>query len=403
MEEAGWRQKTSEQTLPQDIGQMRETIDTLDQTIAALLTQRLLLSSRIGAAKAESGIAVKDEGREQQVLRNVCSMASDPQIATSLSKIYSSIMEESRRVQQELLQAPEPEPTKSPVYFPRVLIVGLGMIGGALAKQIKRVMPNTTISAIDSTNVIELGLAQRVIDRGETDLAKAVANAGLIILAAPPAENLRLLRQIAPLAKRRQVIMDVTSTKREICEVAEELTMKADFVGGHPLFGSERTGLAAAGDVAIDGKRFCIVPTAKSSELTMRRLSRWLSDLNFIVVQAGAQQHDAALARTSHNVQILAAALGSALSRGRSDSELKSVAQLSGTAFESLARLMASPSDLWLDIAGQNKDEIAQALTELIEELRETRHDITTDNDTGLRLRFAEAARVPKALMRVSD
>jgi prephenate dehydrogenase len=404
MEEVGWRLAPN-QSAQEEITRMREAIDTLDETIATLLAQRLTLSCRIGAVKAVSDLNVKDHGREQEVISNVRATAPSTPLADALTTIYKSVIGESCKLQKSIKEAANKPTTQvsnieanSTVYFPRVLIVGMGMIGGAIASQIKRVMPETNISAVDKTDVLEAALNAKLIDKAESDLNKAVAHAGLILLCATPAENLRLLKQIAPLTKRRQVIMDVTSTKQEICDLAEQTPMRADFVGGHPLFGSHKSGVAAARDVEVDGKRFCLVPTSRSSELTMRRLARWLSDLGMQVLQTPAIDHDLALAQTSHIVQLMAVALGNSLAHGRSADQLSRLTALSGPSLQSLSRLMSSPPDMWLEIAQQNKLPIAQALTLLIEELRATRIELTNDNHQALRRRFAEAARVNESI-----
>jgi prephenate dehydrogenase len=399
MEEAGWRLAPHpNQSAQEEIDQMRTAIDSLDQTIATLLAQRLMLSGQIGAVKAGSQLDIKNHDREKQVLANVRSAADNSAVANALATIYGSVIEESCKLQKTIKEQAEPRSINSTIYFPRVLIIGMGMIGGAIARQIKQVMPNTSISAVDRVDALEKALAAGLIDKGESDLNTAVSRAGLILLCATPSENLRLLKQIAPLTKRRQVIMDVTSTKQEICELADETPMRADFVGGHPLFGSHKSGVDAAKDVDVNGKRFCLVPTSRSSELTLRRLSRWLGDLGLQVVQLEADEHDAALAQTSHIVQLLSVALGNTLAHGRSTDELRNLMALSGPSLQSLSRLMSSPPDMWLEIAEQNKQQIAQALTQMIEELRATRVDITNDDRDALRRRFAEAARVPDVL-----
>ncbi|HEY9790559.1 MAG TPA: prephenate dehydrogenase/arogenate dehydrogenase family protein [Candidatus Obscuribacterales bacterium] len=417
MEDAGWR-VSPEATATQQINEMRKAIDELDYAIAALLAQRLSLAGQIGAVKADSAIGVKDNSRERTVLDNVRTAAGNPDVAQALANIYGCVLSESCKLQEKLKDAgdstvdrsggrkpaaagepaallrtgTQPAQIASTVYFPRVLIVGLGMIGGSMARQIKRKMPDAVISAIDIPKVLETATIEGLIDEPATDLVRAVSKAGLILLCASPSENMQLLEQIAPMTKRRQIVMDVTSTKQEICQLAERIPMKADFVGGHPLFGSHKSGVEAVRDVDVDGKRFCLVPTNRSSELTLRRLARWLTDLGLRVVQSSAQEHDAALARTSHQVQLLAIALGNAMARGRSPQELRTMLALSGPSLRSLARLMSSPPDMWVDITAQNKDEIQSALTELIEELRGVRTDISLDDLSALRTRFQEAA-----------
>jgi prephenate dehydrogenase/chorismate mutase len=380
---------------------MRATIDSLDETIAALICQRLSLSRKIGELKSASGLAVKDVQREQAVIANVKNAAGSPAIAEALGNIYQSIIKESCALQEE---GPIPSSTSQAhskhkhLYFPEVLIVGLGLIGGAMARQIKRILPDTKITAIDVESVIGQALAEGIVDATSQDLQSAVAKASLILLCATPAENLRLLEQIAPMTKRRQIVMDVTSTKQAICGRAEDLRIKADFVGGHPLFGNHKSGLAASGELGVDGQRFCLVPTRKSSELTMLRLSRWLSDLRLQVIQVTAEEHDKSLAATSHVVQLTAVAIGSALATGRTDEQLRQLLQLSGSGLASFSRLMSSPANLWIDIVAHNKQHTLDVIGQLVDELENISRSIRTNDTADLHDKFAAAQRVHAAL-----
>lgn len=414
MDQSGWRSQ-NQSSVPLELEQMRNTIDTLDQTIAALLAQRLSLSGQIGQLKASAGLAIKDSSREQIVVENVKAAAGSRQMATALENVYTAIIKESCAMQNRKANGAEQENRHSQLqcnavaerparpsgrlYFPKVLILGVGLIGGAIARQIKNRMPSTVIIGIDhNASALKQAVAEGLVDFGSNDLADAVSRASLILLCATPTENLHLLEQIAAIAKRRQVIMDVTSTKQAICERAESLRTKADFIGGHPLFGSHKHGAGASGEVQLQGQRFCLVASRKSSELTVRRLSRWLAELGLHVVKTSARQHDQIVAATSHAIQLIGVAIGNSLARGRSDRQLQQVLQLSGPALRSFSRLMSSPPELWLDIIELNRQPIVDALTRLIAELEQIRHSVSSQDAQGLHERFAEAQRVESTL-----
>jgi prephenate dehydrogenase len=394
MEECGWQlpSTSSERKTDAELKQMREKIDDLDRQIAILLDQRLQVSRQVGQLKADSDMPVKDQARENEVLTSVSDKAADAELAQSMKTIYQAILTESCRLQKKK------ELRLSPSSFPSVLIVGLGLVGGALARQIKRLSPSTVVLASDLPEVLNQGLKEGIIDDGAPDALTLVSKAALVVLAAPPSENLRLLEKIAPKLKRRQVVVDLTSTKASICTLADSLAIKSDFVGGHPLFGSEKSGLTNSAALNIDGATFCIVPTTKSSEFGLRRLTRWLTELKLDVKVMDAERHDRSVALTSHLVQLLAVALGSQIQRRLSSDP--SALELSGPALRSLSRLMASPSPMWLDICHQNRQQIASTLKQLEERVADLRQAIESDDQGSLTKAFEEAQQTAKILRR---
>jgi prephenate dehydrogenase/chorismate mutase len=400
MEEAGWRSTPQNQPTANEIDQMRTAIDALDESIANLLQQRLKLACQIGQLKATSGLAVKDAARENLVLEKVASVADNCEIGNALANIYRSVISEACALQNAIAanRSDEPATIDGVGYFPNVTIVGVGLIGASLARQIKRRMPGTVITGVDRPEVLDKAAKEGLIDEGLSDASSAISQAGLILLCASPQENLRLLAEMAPRTRRRQVILDVTSTKQEICALANKLSMKADFVGGHPLFGSHRSGLEGSADVCVEGARFCLVNAARCSELTLRRIARWLGELGLQVVHVEAEAHDASLAETSHLVQLVAVAVGSAIAAPRTKPELRNVLQLSGPALQQLSRLMASPPEMWLQIIKQNRNHILRALDNTIASLKRLQTAVADGDDNALRAEFAEAARVRTAI-----
>lgn len=409
MEKRGWRRQTHEETINQsELSDIREMIDSVDAELSVLLNERLLLAKRVGEIKSKTGRAVKDEKREREVMEHATAAASDPVISKAITKIYETLLTESCAVQATSLEKSvdanrealdvSSAADANPLYFPRVLILGVGLIGGAMARQIKQRMPETVIIGCDSTNVLETAILSGLIDEASTDLSSAVKNASLILLCAPPEQNLQLLKDLAPLAERRQVIVDVTSAKTAICQLAEELPLKAEFIGGHPLFGSQQQGITNSATVSIDGKTFCLVPTQRTSDLSLRRLIRWLSDLDLKVELVSSDAHDQTVAATSHLVQLVATTLGSMLADESAGISVKTKASLSGPALKGFSRLMQSPPGMWSQIIKQNKTAICGALDEFTNGLQTVRRNIAEDADELLCADFEKAANFAKSL-----
>ncbi|HEY9867780.1 MAG TPA: prephenate dehydrogenase dimerization domain-containing protein, partial [Candidatus Obscuribacterales bacterium] len=168
--------------------------------------------------------------------------------------------------------------------------------------------------------------------------------------------------------------------------------------GGHPLFGSEKSGLAGSAEIDVEGKTFCLVPTAKSSEISLKRLGRWLTQLGMRVTLADAEAHDAAVARLSHLIQLVAVAMGAELADGRTESEIKNMLALSGTSFRQVARLMASPPEMWSQIVSQNRGEIVPALGQLTLRLKMIAQAIESGENSQLEDAFQQARRIPANL-----
>src|SRR5262249_25391142 len=157
----------------------------------------------------------------------------------AIKTLYEMIFDISRNMQISA-QNEDLDQAEAPRYFTQVTIVGLGLIGGTMARLIKKHLPTTKIIAVDREEVLAQAANLGLVDDGIADWKKAVKKSQksqLIILAAAPAENIKLLNEIAPSLKRRQLVIDVSSTKAKIARQAEQVDLHgADFIGGHPFF-----------------------------------------------------------------------------------------------------------------------------------------------------------------------
>ena len=247
----------------------------------------------------------------------------------------------------------------------RVVIAGLGLIGGSLARDLRRL--GWHVTGVDRAAVRRRARRAGAIDAGSERLGPALAAAELLVIAAPPRASLALLRQAARIAPDL-CITDVVSVKRPICREAERLGL-AGFVGGHPLAGSEAAGFGASREGLFRGRRWALCPLAATRQTALRRVRG-------LVRAAGARpeivdpgRHDRAVAALSHLPQLVAWALVGT-SRGLGADERR----LAGPAFAQMTRLARSPWPLWREILGANSDEVSAALDAFRRRLGRRRH-----------------------------
>jgi prephenate dehydrogenase len=236
---------------------------------------------------------------------------------------------------------------------PTVAIVGLGLVGGSLARALTAA--GYRVTGIDWPFVVRRAVRSGAVAAGATR-AEAAAACEVVVLAAPPATNIRLLRRLAKVAPPTLVLTDVSSVKAEIVREAARLGL-AGFVGGHPMAGTEKRGFSASSKRLFEGATWWVVP-ARSG-----RASRVVRDLVRAVgarpVTTDAATHDRTMAFLSHLPQVVAWALRDA---ARADRVARSHLRRAGPGFRGMTRLASSPRPLWRQILAANAREVARAL-----------------------------------------
>ena len=189
--------------------------------------------------------------------------------------------------------------------------------------------------------------------------AEAAAQCDLVVLAAPPATNLRLLRRLARVAPPGLVLTDVSSVKSDIVREAARLGLRG-FVGGHPMAGTEKRGFAASSAGLFQGATWWLVPSRSArANRSVRALVR---DAGAHPVSTDAARHDRVMAFLSHAPQVVAWALFEA---ARRDPVARGHIRHAGPGFRDMTRLARSPRALWQDILAANRVEVRRALAAL--------------------------------------
>jgi prephenate dehydrogenase len=281
-------------------------------------------------------------------------------------------------------------PALGPPVFDKIGIVGLGLIGGSLALRARELWPTSLVIAVDNKDVLETAMRLHAIDVAADDLI-VLAEADLVVLAAPVRQNIALLAELDEYVRGRAIVTDTGSTKREIVAAARGLPPRFTFVGGHPLAGAARGGLEHARPDLFAGRPWLLTPAGTSDAAdgheSVERLSTFISGIGATPRIFDAETHDRVLAFLSHLPQLTASALMHVVGEAVGADGLA----LAGRGLADTTRLASSPADIWTDITATNADQIDAALGELIAVLQELRGDLPQ----GERLAevFAEAAR----------
>jgi prephenate dehydrogenase len=269
---------------------------------------------------------------------------------------------------------------------PTAAVIGLGLVGGSLARDLAERGWRVVAADRDRT-AVEAAIASGVVDLAfDADGSSAAmpATVQIIVVAAPVGAVPRLLRWLGDAAPPGAVITDVASTKRTVMAVARAAGIADRFVGSHPMTGDHRSGWTASRRGLFAGVPVWLCPDGADTAALNRVAALWTAvGARPAVTDAGA--HDRLVAWSSHLPQVAASALGAALARGGVGlSDL-------GPGGRDATRLAGSDPALWCDIIGDNADLLAPALDVLIEELERLRAHVHTRDQAAMRAALAAA------------
>jgi prephenate dehydrogenase len=279
----------------------------------------------------------------------------------------------------------------------KIAIVGVGLMGGSLGLAIKRSYPDVYVTGIDSTeSTVQRAQERGALDDGYTDLAVGVKDADLVFLATPVRTIIHLLPKLPALIVPTALVTDVGSVKARICKVAEEV-LPGQFVGGHPMTGSERQGIEAADPLLFENALYILTPSSRSRG-PAERLSQFLEGLGARVLTLKPEQHDRIVAYVSHLPQLLAVALVDVVARQQDPL----YTHLAAGGFRDMTRIAASPYEIWHDILWENALHIGRALDEVVEWLNALKGQIQQGASQELAVCFRRAAAFRSAIPRSS-
>ncbi len=281
--------------------------------------------------------------------------------------------------------------------FGVVAIVGTGLIGGSIGLGLKESGLATSIIGIGHRKVsINKALKIKAIDEGTTSIEKAAKQADIIILATSVNLIPDYAKKIIPLMKESAILTDVGSTKDYIVsQVNREIKSrcgggKSNFIGAHPLAGSEQRGIDSARSDLFEGSVCVLTPTDLNPKKDIIRLSNMWKALGARISIMTPSKHDEILALVSHLPHFVASSLAGVIDEKHW--------KFAASGLRDTTRIASGDPELWLSISKQNKQEIIKALKCFSKEVECTINDLEKENDKKLlgRLKKAKTVRDKK-------
>lgn len=275
--------------------------------------------------------------------------------------------------------------------IPRLCIVGVGLIGGSLARALKAASAvGEVIGHGRDAAQLQLALELGVIDRAETDMAAALHGADVVVLAVPVGAMEGVLRAMAPHLSAETIVTDVGSTKGSVVAAVERVfgSVPTRFVPGHPIAGTERSGVAASFAELYHKRRVILTPLAHTDSAAVSVVRTMWQAAAAEVVEMAVQHHDEVLAATSHLPHVLAYTLVDTLARMEEHTE---IFRFAAGGFRDFTRIASSDPRMWHDICLANREAILKVLDRYAADLAAVRGAIERGDGAALLHTFGRA------------
>ena len=266
----------------------------------------------------------------------------------------------------------------------RVLIIGLGLIGGSLANALRaRNICRTVVGFDRDKDELETALRLGIIEEAAADLLEAAAQADVIVLAVPVKAIESVLAEILPVLRPDTILTDVGSVKGNVVRSAIALFGCAPkrFIPGHPIAGSEKSGVAAADATLFEHHKVIITPLPESDPDAVTLIARMWQSVGAQVLQMDVARHDEVLAATSHLPHLLAFSLVDTLAQ---EQDCNDIFRYAAGGFRDFTRVAASDPTMWHDIGLANKQAILQKIDEFTSGVNRLRTAIESEDSLAM-------------------
>lgn len=257
----------------------------------------------------------------------------------------------------------------------KIGFIGLGLIGGSIAKKLHALHPELTIiaTAHHAETVAEAFKEHLIINNTPCEL-KDFADCDYIFLCTPTKKNIEYLQQLKDVISPDCIITDVGSVKSEIHREVIRLCLEANFIGGHPMAGSEKTGLSNASETLLENAYYIITPTTKSPSPAVEELTGLVRSLGAIPLVLGYEQHDYATAAISHLPHVIAYSLVNLVRESDDENEIMKTIAAGG--FKDITRIASSSPVMWENICLSNQEQILKLTDCYIHALQNIRSSV---------------------------
>lgn len=265
----------------------------------------------------------------------------------------------------------------------KIGFIGLGLIGGAIAKTIHRVFPKISLIAYDiDTASLALALEEGIIQKAYDTLSDDFASCHYIFLCAPVQKNAEFLAKLSSFASETCIITDVGSVKTSIHQDVVGTPMEPYFIGGHPMTGSEKSGYANATSYLLENAYYILTPSRQMSPELVQDFKEFIHSLGAIPLLLGFEEHDYVTAAISHLPHILAATLVNLVKK--LDTPEETMKTIAAGGFRDITRIASSSPVMWQEVCLANQKQILRLLDSFIDALETIKKEIAIQNKAEL-------------------
>ena len=259
----------------------------------------------------------------------------------------------------------------------KTYIIGVGLIGGSFALEIRNIFPDSSIIGIDkSDHNINQAIELNIIDyKAEIN---QIENPDVIVIAVPVKSIIHLLPKILDTVEKETLVLDFGSTKKSICNAVKFHKNRENFLATHPIAGTEFSGPTAAQIGLFNNKNIIICDKNKTNKSALKLALEIFREMKMKVSYMDAISHDKHIAYVSHLSHLSSFMLGKTVMDKEKNE--KNIFDMAGSGFESTVRLAKSSPEMWTDIFEDNKNNVLKSLEDYINNLEQIKHLIENDN-----------------------
>ena len=274
-------------------------------------------------------------------------------------------------------------------------VIGIGLIGGSMAMELKQKKFCTKVIGVDSNvNHQKIALDKKIVDEIHS-LEQAIKMSDIVLISIPVDNTSKVLKEVLDLVDK-QIVLDVGSIKEKVTQHVNSHPKRKNFVATHPIAGTEFSGPKAAHLGLFKGKINIICDKEESSKEAVEKISKLSHILGMENIYMNAKDHDIHSAYVSHISHISSFCL--ALSVMDKEKDEKNILNMAGSGFESTVRLAKSNKEMWTPIFTENKNNILAVLNDYIEKLNSFKSAIQEDNNEKLNALILQANGIKKIL-----
>lgn len=274
----------------------------------------------------------------------------------------------------------------------KIGFIGLGLIGGSLAKAIRRHYPEIIINAFDMDHtILHQSLQEGVINTVVYDISEfktAFENCDYIFLCTPIESFKTFLPELKKVLNKHTILSDVGSVKSCVHKEIHTYGLNPYFIGGHPMAGSEKSGYAHSSDILLENAFFILTPTPQTPSEKVIAYTQFIESIGSIPLELSYKEHDRVVAAISHLPHMIASSLVNLVEQEDKKGYMSSVA---AGGFKDITRIASSNSHMWQNICMSNRTALLEMLDLFIENLNNTRKLLVQEEETALFDFFATA------------